>query len=105
MIITIELHCSAEQQRVMATLIKKYVGEFLYTSKYEPGQKYPTMNDLRRKIIIRSQMPKVQKNELANVVSREVKEKIESLQKFDELNEIRDQVKKMFKVLVFFNLN
>jgi len=50
-------------------------------------------------------MPKVQKNELANVVSREVKEKIESLQKFDELNEIRDQVKKMFKVLVFFNLN
>jgi hypothetical protein len=100
LIITIELHCSADQQKVMAILIKKYIGEYLYIGNYDTSQKYPTLNDLKRKIIIRSQMPKVQKNELANVVVRDVQDKIESLKKFDEFNEIRELVNTNLKLLM-----
>ena len=72
LIITIELHCSAQQQKVMAFLIKKYLkGEFISkknTNIYSffmfgfnldylfldyDENNYPTLNDLRKKIIIR----------------------------------------------------
>jgi len=45
-------------------------------------------------------MPKVQKNELANVVVRDVQDKIESLKKFDEFNEIRELVNTNLKLLM-----
>ena len=54
MIITIELHCSNEQQDVMARMIKEYLKGYLYEDTYDPmTQKYPTLNDLKRKILIR----------------------------------------------------
>jgi len=71
LIITIELHCSPEQQKVMADLIKKYLGgkwflscvfrlklilikilEFLYVEKHNVNR-YPTLNELKRKVLIR----------------------------------------------------
>ena len=37
-------------------------------------------------------MPKVQKNELANVVERAVQDKFDPLKKFDEFSELRELV-------------
>lgn len=70
-------------------MIKKYIGDFLYTFDFDDIQKYPTLNELKKKIIIRSQMPKVKKAELANVVERAVQDKLESIH-FGEFDEQRE---------------
>ena len=86
----------------MAQLIKKYIGEYLYTTNFDEKQPYPSLNELKRKIIIRSQMPKVQKNELANVVERAVQDKFEPMKKFDEFVEMRESVIIFFFILKFY---
>lgn len=85
----------------MAMLIKKYLGEYLYTVNFDETKPYPSLNELKRKIIIRSQMPKVQKNELANVVERAVQEKFEPMRKFDEFVEMRESVNTLIFYLRF----
>lgn len=88
-IITIELHCTADQQRVMANLIKKHLGEFLYTEKFTGIEKYPTMNQLRRKVLIRSQMPKQKLKEIPNAGVREIRHKtpLKRVNSFEEIDE------------------
>lgn len=57
LIITIELHCSPHQQKVMADIIKRHIFDYLYTSDYNHEETYPTMNDLKNKIIVRCKNP------------------------------------------------
>lgn len=85
----------------MAILIKKYIGDYLYTFDLDNMQKYPTLNELKRKIIIRSQMPKVKKAELANVMERAVQDKLDSIH-FDEFEEQRES--KIIEIAEFSSL-
>lgn len=56
LIITIELHCSPEGQKDMVDIIKKHLFDYLYTFDFNEKQ-YPSMNQLKRKIIFRCKNP------------------------------------------------
>ena len=48
------MHCSYEQQNIMARMIKENLQGYLYEDEYDPHtQNFPTLNDLRNKILIR----------------------------------------------------
>lgn len=61
LIITIELHCGPEQRKTMAALIKKNLKDFIYCGFN--GQNYPTLGELKNKIILRCRRPPVDETE------------------------------------------
>lgn len=56
LIITIELHCSPQQQKTMAYLFEKHLNEYVVRNFDEIN--YPTLNQLKRKIVLRCRKPK-----------------------------------------------
>ncbi|RNA22069.1 1-phosphatidylinositol 4-5-bisphosphate phosphodiesterase delta-1 [Brachionus plicatilis] len=98
LILTLELHCSPPQQIIMVNVIKEHLKNYLYLEYFDDNS-YPTINDLKNKIIIRCRKPmKESKTVLQSMVKGDLAQKRlseiddEEDENFEEVEELGDVI-------------
>lgn len=70
-ILSLENHCTTEQQVKMAKILKRYLGDLLAKPFSEKGKPLPSPHDLRRKIIIKGKRIKKDGAQIIDTASSE----------------------------------